>query len=343
MNFLNKLVISSYGFNFPGFIMVCQMGVTVLGLDLLRLSGRLSVPPYTLQSGMAFLPASVCFGLHSTLSLTALHGMNIPMYGAVKRCTPLVSLALSVAFLRKRLPSLTITASILFITVGCIIASVGDMEFDSRAYTTGALSVFAQAGYLTLVQKHSEKKSAQSGGEGGGSALEMVYLNSYNTLPLFVIASLLLGEISALWGSDSYSLPGFYPTFALLVFSGSLLTYSQFLCAALCSALTASLVGVAKSVLQTIIGFFTFGGVRFHPLNVIGLVLNTIGGCLYSYAKYHESQHRQREAKRDAESDHSPQPPNKQNGLSSAARDMISVIVDGSRRSTSGVAGTHHL
>ena len=79
------------------------------------------------------------------------------------------------------------------------------MEFDSRAYTTGALSVFAQAGYLTLVQKHSEKKSAQSGGEGGGSALEMVYLNSYNTLPLFVIASLLLGEISALWGSDSYS------------------------------------------------------------------------------------------------------------------------------------------
>ena len=54
------------------------------------------------------------------------------------------------------------------------------------------------------------------------------------------------------------------------MFSGSLLTYSQFLCAAVCSALTASLVGVAKSVLQTIIGFFTFGGVRFHPLNVIG-------------------------------------------------------------------------
>ena len=63
---------------------------------------------------------------------------------------------------------------------------------------------------------------------------------------------------------------GFFPTFVLLVFSGSLLTYSQFLCAALCSALTASLVGVAKSVLQTIIGLFTFGGVRFHPLNVLG-------------------------------------------------------------------------
>lgn len=71
--------------------------------------------------------------------------------------------------------------------------------------------------------------------------------------------------------------------------SGSLLTYSQFLCAALCSALSASLVGVAKSVLQTIIGFFTFGGVRFHPLNVLGLLLNTLGGCLYSYVKFAES------------------------------------------------------
>ena len=52
--------------------------------------------------------------------------------------------------------------------------------------------------------------------------------------------------------------------------SGGILTYSQFLCASVCSALTASLVGVAKSVLQTVIGLFTFGGVKFHPLNVIG-------------------------------------------------------------------------
>ena len=98
---------------------------------------------------------------------------------------------------------MTVTASILFITVGCIIASAGDLEFDSRAYTTGALSVLAQAGYLTLVQMHSEKE--KSSGREGGSALDMVYLNSYNTLPLFLLASFLLGEISALGGSNSYS------------------------------------------------------------------------------------------------------------------------------------------
>ena len=55
--------------------------------------------------------------------------------------------------------------------------------------------------------------------------------------------------------------------------SGGILTYSQFLCASVCSALTASLVGVGKSVLQTVIGFFTFGGVKFHPLNVTGNIM----------------------------------------------------------------------
>ncbi len=84
------------------------MLVTVILLDGLRLSGRLSssqLSAYTAREGLLFLPASLCFALHSTLSLSALHGMNIPMYGAIKRCTPLVNLALGVLVLKKALPS----------------------------------------------------------------------------------------------------------------------------------------------------------------------------------------------------------------------------------------------
>lgn len=36
MNFLNKIVVSSYEFNYPFFIMTCQMLVTVIILDSLR-------------------------------------------------------------------------------------------------------------------------------------------------------------------------------------------------------------------------------------------------------------------------------------------------------------------
>ena len=79
MNFLNKAVVSSYDFNYPFFIMSCQMVATVIFLDILRLLKISKLNPYSLKEGVDFLPASLSFALHSTLSLMALHGMNIPM------------------------------------------------------------------------------------------------------------------------------------------------------------------------------------------------------------------------------------------------------------------------
>ena len=81
------------------------MILSVLGLYALRSTNRITIPPFTLRDGLEFVPASFCFALHSTLSLSALHGMNIPMYQAVKRCTPLVTLVLSVVLLRKPIPA----------------------------------------------------------------------------------------------------------------------------------------------------------------------------------------------------------------------------------------------
>ena len=82
-----------------------QMLFTVILLDSLRLTRAISLRAYSWEEGREFLSASLCFALHATLSLSALHGMNIPMYGAIKRCTPLVSLVLSVSVLGKPLPS----------------------------------------------------------------------------------------------------------------------------------------------------------------------------------------------------------------------------------------------
>ena len=147
----------------------------------------------------------------------------------------------------------------------------------------GLLSVFAQGGYLTLVQRSSSEMKK--------STLEMIHINGFNTLPFFTIVSMAIMEPIKIAESNSFfgksiiftkkminvkfafifSEDGFFPVFITLVISGCILTFSQFLCASVCSAITASLVGVGKSVLQTIIGFFTFGGVRFHPLNILGI------------------------------------------------------------------------
>jgi len=70
--------------------------------------------------------------------------------------------------------------------------------------------------------------------------------------------------------------------------SAVLLTYSQFLCAAACSALTASLAGVAVAVIQTVGGFFALGGMPVTPVNIFGLFLNVFGAVLYTFFRYRE-------------------------------------------------------
>lgn len=71
--------------------------------------------------------------------------------------------------------------------IKCIISFsvLGDLTFDGFAYSMGALSVLAQGLYLTLVQQSAENQL---------STLEILQLNSYNTLAPFIVMSVLVGE-----------------------------------------------------------------------------------------------------------------------------------------------------
>ncbi|XP_076046523.1 uncharacterized protein LOC143028396 isoform X5 [Oratosquilla oratoria] len=179
MAFFNKLIVDTYDFNFPFTILGGQMVTTILVLKILNRSGAVVVPDYTRKSGMAFLAPSFGYAAHASLSLMAVHGMNIPMYAAIKRCSPLASLILSVVLLHKPIPSPKVVSSILIITVGCLVAALN-------------------------------------------------------------------------------------------------------------SAVTTTIVGIPKSIIQTVVGFFVFGGVKYHPVNIIGIVMNTFGCVLYSCAKWEE-------------------------------------------------------
>lgn len=47
-----------------------------------------------------------------------------------------------------------------------------------------------------------------------------------------------------------------------------------------------------QGVVATVLGFFLLGGVQFHPLNVTGIALNTVGGTWYTMIKYQQRQDR---------------------------------------------------
>ena len=165
------------------------------------------------------MPCSACFATHSSLSLIALHGMNIPMYGAIKRCTPLVNLVLSVVILKKTMPSALLISSIALITAGAFVASLGDLQFEPYAYSMGTLSVLAQAAYLTLIQRSAEFNHR--------STVEMLHITSLTTLPIFLTMSLIIGEPEKMRESASTLEPGFCLIFLFLLVSGRSSTNKQ--------------------------------------------------------------------------------------------------------------------
>ncbi|XP_068208576.1 uncharacterized protein [Palaemon carinicauda] len=280
MAFFNKAIINSFEFDYPFFILFCQMAVTVCVMECVKRSGKFDLPDVTLSSMKMFCFPALFYSLHATLSLLALEGMNIPMYGAIKRCTPLVNLILAVTYLKKPMPSLLLISSVAIITIGCGIAGMSDPSFNGFAYMMGGLSVITQASYLTLVQQCGENKLAP---------LHVLHLNSCISVVPFFILTCCFGEITKVMEHPHVKEAWFICLFVLLIFLGLALNFSLFLCTIMNSALTTSIVGASKSVLQTLIGFFTFGGIIFNSVNVAGICLNTAGGIMYTYAKYAES------------------------------------------------------
>ena len=95
---------------------------TILTFECLRLTKAVALEPYSFERGKSFILASLFYAANCILALSALSGMNIPMYGAVKRCAPLAILVLSVIVLKKGYPSCRVVSAVLLITIGCIIA-----------------------------------------------------------------------------------------------------------------------------------------------------------------------------------------------------------------------------
>ena len=127
MAFINKMVLSTYQFNYPIFLMVAQMLTSTLILEALRLTNLIQLPKFTLERGWKFFFPSLLYAIHCVMALWSLGGMSIPMYSVLKRCSPLVIMGLGYLLLKKGQPSCKVVISIFAVTSGCILA--GEKQF----------------------------------------------------------------------------------------------------------------------------------------------------------------------------------------------------------------------
>ncbi|XP_068653345.1 UDP-galactose/UDP-glucose transporter 7-like isoform X2 [Aristolochia californica] len=292
MVFINKAVLMQYTYSMT--LLTLQQLATALVIHFGRVMGYTKAQDLSWITAKKLLPISLFYNANVAFALASLKGVNIPMYIALKRLTPLAVLVAGF-FSGKGRPPIQVSLSVVFTAVGVIIAALGDFSFDLFGYTMALTSVFFQTMYLVLVEK--------SGAEDGLSSVELMLYNSVLSVPFLLFLIIATGEfphsLSLLFGkANSLS---FLVILILSVVMGIVLNFTMFWCTIVNSALTTTIVGVLKGVGSTTLGFVLLGGVQVHALNVTGLVINTAGGIWYSYAKYQLKKNKPRKMISDAE------------------------------------------
>ncbi|XP_073131855.1 UDP-galactose/UDP-glucose transporter 7 isoform X2 [Henckelia pumila] len=255
--------------------------MTALLIRISRVMGYTNAKELNVETAKKLVPVSLFYNANVAFALASLKGVNIPMYIAIKRLTPLAVLVAGF-FTGKGRPSTQVTLSVLLTAAGVLIAALGDFSFDLFGYSMALTSVFFQTMYLVLVER--------SGAEDGLSSVEIMFYNSVLSLPFLLFLIVTTGEFPnsmSILFSKSTSL-AFFVILLLSLVMGIVLNYTMFLCTIVNSALTTTIVGVLKGVGSTTLGFVLLGGVQVHALNVTGLVINTAGGVWYSYSKYQQ-------------------------------------------------------
>lgn len=134
---------------------------------------------------------------------------------------------------------------------------------------------------LSLVQKCSERES---------STIQIFYLSNFFSFPFLLMLFLYSDEPKDLFDlkiENSYDT--FLLNFFIVVIFGCLLAFSQFWCTTNNTALTTSVIGVVKSLVQTIFGIYFFDNQNsLSNLAVLGISINLIFAIMYTYFKYIE-------------------------------------------------------
>ncbi|KAI3996647.1 hypothetical protein MKX01_009479 [Papaver californicum] len=295
MVFINKAVLMQYSHSMT--LLFLQQLATTLLIHFARVMGYVKAKELNLATAKKLFPVSLFYNANVAFALASLKGVNIPMYIALKRLTPLAVLVAGF-FSGKGKPPTQVSLSVLFTAFGVIIAALGDFSFDLFGYTMALTSVFFQTMYLVLVEK--------SGAEDGLSSVELMFYNGFLSLPFLLFLIIATGEFpnSIYILFDKAISFSFLMVLLLSLVMGIVLNFTMFLCTIVNSALTTTIVGVLKGVGSTTLGFILLGGVQVHALNITGLVINTAGGVWYSYAKYQQKKSKPKKVITDEEAHH---------------------------------------
>lgn len=296
MMFSTKFLMNNWSFYCPVFLILIEMLLNVITIIIIGLVNLFDIQIVLNVKNIFELSVSsrlkyqvliaLLFSVHSVLSLKSLSELDIPIYIMFRRLVPLINLIISFFLFSssiKKRHSLKITFSILGLTLGVLLGGIGDINFEFYSYLYCGLSIIFQAFYLSAIQKTGESEK---------NSLQLLYECSLLSVPLLLIIFFVTKEMSVI--AKTTSEDGglyFWFIFTCVITCGSLLCFTQFWCTIKNDAITTSVIGVLKSIVQTLIGIIIFQSYKQTTvLTYVGLAVNITSGICYTYFKYTEKE-----------------------------------------------------
>ncbi|GAB4824177.1 hypothetical protein N2152v2_011223 [Parachlorella kessleri] len=314
----NRAVFSVYHFNFPSFVTLVQILVSLVYMYALKWGGWVDLGSLSLDTAKRVAPLALFWWLYVVSGVTALRYLNVPMYSVLRRSTTLLVVAGEVYFFGKRPTRQSLVALVLMVG-GAAVAGITDLTFSLPGYSWVAVCVVSTAVYLLLIKKLKDvtglgQTTLLLYDRGLGQNTLLLY-NSLLALPL-MSTHLLLGtrELRGVAAFPALATPSFL-LFLLVscsqAFLLNLCIFSQAFFFSLCifkwghvgadslsvesrctlvnSPLATNVTGQMKDILTTALGMVLFGDVRYSALNVGGITLGLLGSVAYSVVSYLES------------------------------------------------------
>lgn len=277
MVFSNKAMSYTYQFNSMNVLLLAQMLFTTMLLLVLRSLGSIQFESFQVERAIKVAPVSIFYSLNAAVALMALREMSVPSYTLVKRLAPLFTITLEY-FLLNKTSTFGVVASILCMMVGTLVAFSDDTSSTLQGWILGFTSCLLQALYLSYVKRTGLQQKLNT--------FAVLYYHSILSVPCFLVLIFFSGEYRDVLKFNRWQELDFIAVFTASLMAGFLLNYALFLCTEKTSPTTLVVSGHVKAVLQTVLGFFTFGGVDTTHGYMLGTLLNISGGFGYVYAKY---------------------------------------------------------
>ena len=283
----NKIVLSSYRFNYPVLMTLFHMLISVFVLSAARKGNLLSYTNFDRKLALRVFPLSLMFCANIVFGMYALRNTDIPMFATLRRLTVAVTVLLEFLVLGKK-PQGMVVGAVGVMILGSLIGGWGDLHYDPLGYFYVLLNNAITALYLVWMKRTCNETKLQHDQWG------VMYYNSLLAVPVLILFALCNGEAVRVVNFPYLHSVGFQVSFAISAVMSFLMNASTFWCTKVNSALTTSVTGQVKNVATSFISIIAFGVVA-TPALITGLSVGLSGSFLYGFTMWKNGEKGRRE------------------------------------------------